>query len=978
MNSWSNTTITVTVPAVSASLPAGPYQLSITNGSGFSTLNGLTFHVFGGSGINSYNPNLLEVGPTVSNTAFRPVNSLPAAANHAIQNAIDAAAQTSTPDVIVVYPGLATPTNSRQNPMGAYYENLIINRPVTLQGVGPGGFQGTTWVPGTIIDGSAFGGDSPVTADWQDHIGGLTWSGNATVNEGAIVSIYARSSGNGFVFPSGINRARIDGFDLRGGNQQGFPTNINVIGGGANGLPATVVTQGGAVFANAYAQNLQISNNVVQNNGGGYGTIRIGTPDVGDNNNDNVRIANNRIIANGGTNLAGAIGVFRGADNYEVANNEICGNFSAEYGGGISAYGLSPNGNIHHNRIWFNRSYDEGGGIMIAGELPSNPTQPSPGSGAVSIHDNLIQANLANDDGGGVRFLMAGNAQMDVYNNMIVNNVSTHEGGGVALDDTTHVRFYNNTVMKNLTTATAITSDGSPAPAGLSTGANSGPLQATAGAGPSLFSKPVLFNNIFWDNRAGTRVENTVTGLTDADADPWDIGSTDGSTEGVDKLAPTNSVIQQVATTPGRTYTDSATNSHSDPAVVSSYNTEVAFDAWRTNTAFVGAILVSADLSPTQLGNYHIGSGSPAKELGTSIGSPARDIDNDVRPGDCRVDAGADEIPGATCPQSNLAVTIANQSAIIAGNQVTYTVVASNLGPTAATGATVTTTLPATLSAISWTCVASGGSSCPAASGSGSLSAALVNLAIGGNATFTIVATLSAAATGNLVVGATINPPANRSDPNGGNNTASDTDAIGQPLPVLPPLTVLDTFDRGNANTLGGNWAQVVLFGNAAIRVNNNQASDLAVTGVAFWNATTFGNRQLAGFTFVTAPANDTALFLKATGGSTSVPQNAIRVRLNGSNVIVETTVNSGVAYTNRATIPATFAIGDTLIAMALADGTVAVYKNGTLIANGTVVIPTTGLPPIIPWTQGTGGGRVGMQLPANARVNDFVGRNVP
>ena len=115
----------------------------------------------------------------------------------------------------------------------------------------------------------------------------------------------------------------------------------------------------------------------MQNNGGAYGTIRIGTPDLPapdtSNHNDGVRIANNRIIANGGTNLAGGIGIFAGADGYEVASNDICGNFSAEYGGGLSVYGLSPNGKIHHNRIYFNRSYDEGGGIMIAGAAAGRP-----------------------------------------------------------------------------------------------------------------------------------------------------------------------------------------------------------------------------------------------------------------------------------------------------------------------------------------------------------------------------------------------------------------------------------------------------------------------------------------------------------------------------------------------------------------------------------------------------------------------------
>ena len=75
-------------------------------------------------------------------------------------------------------------------------------------------------------------------------------------------------------------KAGIDGFDIRGGDQQGFPGNINDLTGGPTGLPPNIVTQGGAIFANAYARYLQITNNVVQNNGGGYGTIRIGTPDL--------------------------------------------------------------------------------------------------------------------------------------------------------------------------------------------------------------------------------------------------------------------------------------------------------------------------------------------------------------------------------------------------------------------------------------------------------------------------------------------------------------------------------------------------------------------------------------------------------------------------------------------------------------------------------------------------------------------------
>src|SRR4029077_14888291 len=141
---------------------------------------------------------------------------------------------------------------------------------------------------------------------------------------------------------------------------------------------------------------------------------------------------------------------------------------SSEYGGGVSHFGRSQNGAIHDNSIYLNGSYDEGGGVMIGGELPANPAANlTPGSGAVDVYNNFIQENVANDDGGGLRLLMASganangtlaNPQIRGYNNMIDNNVSPHEVGGVALDDSTNVRFYNNTVMKNITTATAQTS----------------------------------------------------------------------------------------------------------------------------------------------------------------------------------------------------------------------------------------------------------------------------------------------------------------------------------------------------------------------------------------------------------------------------------------------------------------------------------------------------------------------------------------
>ena len=383
-------------------------------------------------------------------------------------------------------------------------------------------------------------------------------------------------------------KAAIDGFDIRGGDQEG---------------QANTVTQGGAIFANAYVRNLQITNNVVESNSGSYGTVRIGTPDLPapdtNQHNENLRIANNRIIANAGTNLAGGIGLFAGADNYEVADNDICGNFSAEYGGGISVYGFSPNGKIHHNRIYFNQSYDEGGGIMIAGELPADPTTLSPGSGPVDIYNNLIQANLANDDGGGLRFLMAGNFPMNVYNNMIVNNVSTHEGGGIGLNDAPNVRVYNNTIMKNITTATAVTSNGSPAPAGLSTSANSDHAAGHAAGRLAELQQPAAVQQhlLGQPGRHPRRRHRDGHRRRRRRHPDQQLGPGRGRRHGpagADQLDPAAATIG---------YTASPTNSSAPtrggrPPTTSA----LTFNAWRTNPNFIGAIMVTVDDLPTAAG----------------------------------------------------------------------------------------------------------------------------------------------------------------------------------------------------------------------------------------------------------------------------------------------------------------------------------------------------------------------------------------
>ncbi len=113
---------------------------------------------------------------------------------------------------------------------------------------------------------------------------------------------------------------------------------------------------------------------------------------------------------------------------------------------------------------------------------------------------------------------------------------------------------------------------------------------------------------------------------------------------------------------------------------------------------------------------------------------------------------------------------------VTAGGPVTYTLTVTNGGPQAVVGVAVTDTFPASLTAVTWTCAASGGSSCPA-SGGGNINA-MVNVAAGGAVTFTAYGTVSLNATGMLANTATVTVPSSVIETNTGDNSATDTDTV--------------------------------------------------------------------------------------------------------------------------------------------------------------------------------------------------------
>jgi hypothetical protein len=405
--------------------------------------------------------------------------------------------------------GIKTPAEKLQ----AWRDKLSLLLGTPTGGVFPDGLSGTNYdlVPGQETGFSA-----------QDNEPNAFATG-----EGPVVMVVAHRDDNK---PNSFTQAlapRIDGFTLTGADDAG------------------------GVFANGYADWLQISNNRIVSNAGWHGGgIRIGHADLlneiggnpvpSDGQNDNIRIHHNQIAQNGSIGGAGGAGggvaLFTGADNYEVSDNLVCGNFANSDGAGIGHRGLSHNGLIEDNQIIFNQSFNQGtsasgAGIYIAGVAPLVPAVLTDGSGSVEIIGNLIQGNQAGaGDGGGIRTAFVNGQDVvgsptdetawysiDVFNNMIVNNVAGLAGGGMSLQDTANIRITNNTIANNDSTATAgeAFDPGSPnlsnsQPAGLVSRAHSAALNTALAAytgteawATRLYSQPHLFdNNILWHNRS--------------------------------------------------------------------------------------------------------------------------------------------------------------------------------------------------------------------------------------------------------------------------------------------------------------------------------------------------------------------------------------------------------------------------------------------------------------------------------------------
>jgi hypothetical protein len=164
----------------------------------------------------------------------------------------------------------------------------------------------------------------------------------------------------------------------------------------------------------------------------------------------------------------------------------------------------------------------------------------------------------------------------------------------------------------------------------------------------------------------------------------------------------------------------------------------------------------------------------------------------------------------------------------------------------------------------------------------------------------------------------------------------------------------------------------VLLANFGALRLSARQASANS-TGNAFWSAAQ-GASQYGGFTVANTTFVGDAIVLKSSGGVTVVPQNFVRVRVATGNgtcappivspcVVVESTTNFGINFTTLATLTGAVANGSTLVARIDNTGHVDVWLETTWLGSaeaGASFDDETG--------------RIGVQMPTGARIDNFVG----
>jgi uncharacterized repeat protein (TIGR01451 family) len=300
-------------------------------------------------------------------------------------------------------------------------------------------------------------------------------------------------------------------------------------------------------------------------------------------------------------------------------------------------------------------------------------------------------------------------------------------------------------------------------------------------------------------------------------------------------------------------------------------------------------------------------------------------------------------------PQTDLQITKTdNMTSVNAGSPLTYTIVVTNAGPTAVTGATAIDGFPAAFTNVTFTAVGTGGAS-GFSNGSGNLNQS-VNLPVGATITYTVAGTVSPTATGTLVNSVVVTAPANVIDSSTGNNSATDSDTI---IASQADVSVTKT-DSPDPVTAGQNLTYTIIVSNAGTAAAQNvQLSDTLPAGTTFvsltppagWNNTTpaVGGTGTVTSMISTLPAgsaSQTFVLVVKTNASTADGATITNTANVATTSTESSTTNNTATATTTVATTADIAITKTANTDTVAAGdnliyTIVVHNNGPSDAQG-------------------------------------------
>lgn len=664
--------------------------------------------------------------------------------------------------------GYGGPNENGAQAMGAEY---VYPNPVPAQNgtKGGGGGGGQTFVNlsgnpnggnGLAVSSGGFGGGGGGTSGtFKDGgAGGFGGGGGGAPEKGA-GGAGGFGGGGGGAGPVGT--AGTPGF---GGGQGGLAGNtyVNPGGGGGAGM-------GGAIFNNGGQTTITAS--TLESNSALGGAA--GAP------------LSNAQVAGPGRGLGGAI--FSNGGRVTITNSTIVSNVAQ---GGQSlkvSFYMTPA-----------PGYGQGGGIYNR-------------NGDLAITNSTLSGNTVYSYDRNAAKVVTSQGGRQIYNlgDGLGSSATTGIENSILGGSDTATQDFTGTTIHSGSNVTAGSHDLVRTSSGFFAGAVVSTANPLLGAlqnngGPTLTMLPAINSPVldagadgvapFTDQRGITRPQGAHSDLGAVELVPLDVDLSITKTDGTTNATPGATTVYTIkAANAGPDDVTYVSVSDAFPAILTCTWTSTAAGGASGNTtpgsgAISDTLSLPAGSSVTYSATCSILSGATGTLANTAtIAAPAGAKDSS---------AGNDSATDTDTlvPSSDKSITKTDGSASqVPGTSVTYTIVASNAGPSDAVGVSVGDTFPATLSGCAWTSLAAGGAT-GNSNAAGNLSDTL-SMPAGSSVTYTVTCNVVPSATGSLMNTATIS---STEDPSTADNSATDTDTL------VPTADVSITKTDGTATALPG------------------------------------------------------------------------------------------------------------------------------------------------------------------------------